>query len=62
LEYIAERMNELGYRTSVYGKLHHYPADDPKGFKHVRFMEENRLKERDDYYQWLKERHPEIIQ
>jgi arylsulfatase A-like enzyme len=60
LEYLPQRMNELGYATASFGKLHHVPFDDAKGFQHVRFMEENRLKERDDYLQWLKQRHPEV--
>ena len=60
LEYIAERMNQEGYVTGAFGKLHHYPADDPKGFRHVRLMEENRLGEREPYLHWLRQRHPEV--
>lgn len=59
VEFIAERMNQLGYRTGAFGKMHHTPADDPKGFHECHFMEEGRLGERDPYYRWLKERHPE---
>ncbi len=60
LEYIAGNMNHLGYATGAFGKLHHYPADDPKGFSHTKQMEETRLGKKDDYYKYLKARHPEI--
>lgn len=60
LEYIAERMNEEGYVTGAFGKLHHTPGLDTKGFKYAKLMEENRLKDKDDYYHWLKEKHPEV--
>jgi arylsulfatase A-like enzyme len=32
LEYLAERFNKLGYQTGAFGKLHHFPAKDTKGF------------------------------
>ncbi len=60
LTYLAEVMNKLGYETGAFGKLHHYPADDLKGFKYAKQMEETRLGKKDDYYQYLKRRHPEI--
>ncbi len=60
LEYIAENMNELGYETGAFGKLHHFPAKDAKGFKTAKQMEETRLGKDDDYYKYLKARHPEI--
>ncbi|MFI3236424.1 MAG: sulfatase-like hydrolase/transferase [Lachnospiraceae bacterium] len=60
LEYLPQRINENGYRTGTFGKLHHYPGKDTKGFQTGLQMEENRLFEEDDYFQWLKERHPEI--
>lgn len=60
LEYIAENMNELGYETGAFGKLHHFPAKDAKGFKVAKQMEETRLGKDDDYYKYLKARHPEI--
>lgn len=59
LDYIGERMVAEGYRTGAFGKLHHTPGLDTKGFQHARLMEENRLKDKDHYYQWLKESHPE---
>jgi arylsulfatase len=59
MEYLAERMNEAGYRTGAFGKLHHYPALDAKGFEVFAPMEENRLGEDSPYYQWLKERYPD---
>lgn len=60
LEYIAERMNDEGYITGAFGKLHHTPGLDLKGFQQAKLMEENRLKDDDDYYKWLKKRHPEV--
>lgn len=59
LEYIPQRMNELGYRTGSFGKLHHAPPKDAKGFQVVYQMEENRLGEEDDYLQWLRGRRPD---
>jgi arylsulfatase len=60
METIAERMNELGYRTGAFGKLHHFPADDAKGFSVVKQMEEGRLGDQEPYLQWLRERHPDV--
>ncbi|MFW6039177.1 MAG: sulfatase-like hydrolase/transferase, partial [bacterium] len=40
LEFLAERMNEAGYQTAAFGKLHHEPVTDTKGFKHAQLMEE----------------------
>ncbi len=60
MEFLAERMNELGYATGAFGKLHHYPADDAKGFRLARQMEEGRLGEREPYLAWLRERHPDV--
>ncbi len=60
LEYIAENMNKIGYATGAFGKLHHFPAKDAKGFKTTKQMEETRLGKDDDYYKYLKARHPEI--
>jgi arylsulfatase A-like enzyme len=60
LEYLPQRMNQLGYNTGAFGKLHHFPGKDTKGFKVAYQMEENRLKEDDDYFRWLKNIHPEV--
>ncbi|MBN8215969.1 MAG: sulfatase-like hydrolase/transferase [Spirochaetes bacterium] len=60
LEYLPERMNALGYATGCFGKLHHYPANDAKGFQHVRLTEENRLGEEDGYLRWLRARRPGV--
>jgi arylsulfatase len=60
LEYLAQRMGALGYATGAFGKLHHYPARDSKGFHVFEPMEEGRLGEQEPYFQWLKARHPEI--
>ena len=60
LDYLAERMNRLGYRTGAFGKLHHYPAADAKGFSVAHQMEEGRLGDEEPYLKWLKERHPEV--
>ncbi|OPZ20970.1 MAG: Arylsulfatase [candidate division BRC1 bacterium ADurb.BinA364] len=59
METIAQRLNRLGYATGAFGKLHHFPADDPKGFRFARQMEEGRLGEREPYLQWLRQRRPE---
>jgi len=59
LEYLPERINARGYRTGCFGKLHHFPADDAKGFQVYHPMEEGRLGEQEPYLQWLRERHPE---
>lgn len=59
IEFLPQRMNENGYRTGCFGKLHHYPAKDTKGFQVSCQMEERRLKEDDDYYKWLKKFHPD---
>lgn len=56
MDYLAERMKRVGYRTGAFGKLHHYPAWDSKGFEVFAPMEENRLGEDSPYYQWLKKR------
>lgn len=60
LRYLAHEMDGLGYRTGAFGKLHHTPRLDLKGFQHARLMEEGQLGEDDHYWQWLKERHPEV--
>lgn len=60
LETIAERLNALGYRTGAFGKLHHFPADDTKGFRVAHQMEEGRLGQQEPYLQWLRECHPEV--
>ncbi|WP_305768124.1 sulfatase [Candidatus Epulonipiscium viviparus] len=60
LEYIPERMNQNGYVTGAFGKLHHMPSKDVKGFAVACQMEEGRLAADDDFYKFLKRRHPEI--
>ena len=60
IEYLPERMNQLGYHTCAFGKLHHFPGKDVKGFQYAKQMEENRLGEVDDYFQFLKAHHPEV--
>ncbi len=60
LEYIPKRMKENGYACGAFGKLHHFPAKDSKGFDLALQMEENRLAIEDDYYKYLKKLHPEI--
>ncbi len=60
LDFIAARMNALGYRTGAFGKLHHNPARDVKGFTTAFQMEEGRLGEDEPYLQWLRERHPDV--
>jgi arylsulfatase len=60
VEYLPVRMNELGYTTGAFGKLHHYPASDGKGFRRLSLMEEGRLGEDEPYLTWLRERHPDV--
>ena len=60
LEYLPQLMNDLGYNTGAFGKLHHYPGKDSKGFATVHQMEEGRLGEQEEYLEWLRERHPAV--
>ena len=60
LDYLAVRMNALDYATACFGKLHHYPPRDTKGFQYARQLEGGRLKENEPYLQWLRCRHPGI--
>ncbi|MGL4736292.1 MAG: sulfatase family protein [Cellulosilyticaceae bacterium] len=60
LKYLPERMNDAGYHTCAFGKLHHFPADDPKGFQYVRQMEEGRLGADERYLTFLKKRYPDV--
>lgn len=60
LEYLPQRMNEAGYMTGAFGKLHHTPGRDTKGFKEAILMEENRLKDQDDYMKFLKSKYADI--
>lgn len=59
IEFLPQRMTDNGYRTGCFGKLHHFPGKDTKGFEVSYQMEERRLGDEDDYYQWLKSLHPE---
>lgn len=43
IDYLPYRMKENGYACAAFGKLHHYPARDVKGFDEYWQMEENRL-------------------
>lgn len=58
VEFLAERMNEAGYVTGAFGKLHHTPPDDPRGFQEAALMEEGRLGEAEPYFEWLRECRP----
>jgi len=60
LSYLPRRMNEAGYATGAFGKLHHYPAHDTKGFDHAVQFEEGRLGDQEPYLQWLRGRRPEV--
>ena len=60
LTFLAEHMNELGYQTAAFGKLHHTPPSDTKGFKYAMQMEEGRLGKNEPYFQWLKKIHPHV--
>lgn len=52
LDYLPKRMTSLGYKTAAFGKLHHTPADDLKGFEYGVLMEEGRLKKNEPYLKW----------
>ncbi|OON93742.1 MAG: hypothetical protein ATN31_00730 [Candidatus Epulonipiscioides saccharophilum] len=60
VEFLPQRMKNNGYKCAAFGKLHHFPAKDHKGFDVAFQMEESRLALEDDYYKYLKELHPEI--
>ncbi|OON95063.1 MAG: hypothetical protein ATN31_00115 [Candidatus Epulonipiscioides saccharophilum] len=59
LEFLPQRMKENGYATGAFGKLHHTPAKDSKGFDIALQMEENRLGLEDDFYKFIIERYPD---
>jgi arylsulfatase A-like enzyme len=61
LETVAERMRAAGYHTGCFGKMHHVPAGDPKGFEVAALFEENRQGENEGYLQWLRETHPDAM-
>lgn len=56
LNYLPEMMTSLGYKTAAFGKLHHTPANDMKGFEYGVLMEEGRLKESEPYLKWKHDR------
>ncbi len=61
IDFLPARMKENGYACGAFGKLHHFPAKDSKGFDVAWQMEEGRLDVvRDDYLRYLKERHPSL--
>ncbi len=62
MELLPERMAALGYESGCFGKLHHYPAKDAKGFQHVRQMEEGRLGKDEPYLRWLREQGGEDLE
>ncbi len=60
MEYLPQRMKKNGYVCGAFGKLHHFPGKDTKGFDIAWQMEENRLKEDDDYFNYLQSKHSEV--
>lgn len=56
LKYLPVAMNELGYTTGAFGKLHHFPATDTKGFSTSMLMEENRLGQNEPFIKFLNEK------
>lgn len=62
MDYLPARMKQNGYRCGTFGKLHHFPKRDHKGFDVAWQMEENRLGEADDYLQYLKAHHDDADQ
>jgi arylsulfatase A-like enzyme len=59
LSYLPRRMSEEGYVTGAFGKLHHYPPHDTKGFDEAVQFEEGRLEKQEPYREWIRGRHPE---
>lgn len=59
IDFLPQRMTAAGYLCGAFGKLHHIPAKDTKGFTIAHLFEESRLREDEEYEQWMKERHPE---
>jgi arylsulfatase A-like enzyme len=60
LTYLPERMNEAGYATGAFGKLHSTPPDDARGFQETALMEEGRLGDAEPYLSWLRDRRPDV--
>ncbi|MFW6039406.1 MAG: sulfatase [bacterium] len=60
MDYLAQRMNELGYATGAFGKMHHCPKDDAKGFDVMKLLDETPLRGRESYLCWLRCRRPEV--
>lgn len=60
LDFLPHRMNAAGYVTAAFGKLHHFPALDGKGFQVFHPMEEGRLADAEPYLQWLRQRRPGV--
>ena len=60
VEFLPERMNEAGYVTGAFGKLHHTPPDDVRGFRETALMEEGWLGEAEPYLAWLRNRQPDV--
>ncbi|MFI3325669.1 MAG: sulfatase-like hydrolase/transferase [Clostridia bacterium] len=59
LDFLPMRMKEMNYACGAFGKLHHFPGKDSKGFDVAWQMEERRLGDEDDYLKYLKTLHPD---
>jgi arylsulfatase A-like enzyme len=59
LEYLPPQMSKEGYATGAFGKLHHYPPHDTKGFDEAVQFEEGRMQKQEPYLHWLNGRHSE---
>lgn len=58
MEYLPVRMNENGYITAAFGKLHNTPAADSRGFQIYIPMEESRLGEMEPYVKYMQGKYP----
>ena len=58
LEYLPQRMTDSGYLTGTFGKMHHWPVDDLRGFA-VSHLLDGRLQGSDEYTQWLRSKRPD---
>ena len=59
LDYLPKRMTDNGYITAAFGKLHHAPANDSKGFNIYIPMEESRLKDNEPYVRYMRKKYPD---
>ncbi len=61
MEYLPKRMNDNGYITAAFGKLHNTPAADSRGFSIYIPMEESRLGELEPYIHYMRGKYPNEV-